>query len=220
MLVLSASTRNWKARFLPNCFAGPLLNASARSLFFFSFDFFLNAARSVWMFAWGWVYRAFSPLHAREARNMGPIREFAELVLKSAAEAGGSSRPGARSGGSTSRETTGSSVGSSGSSSGGSSGSSGSSSGGSSGSSVTGRDHRGGEVVPGLAASLPRAGECGGERPPSSTASAGAAAGGGAGMAAAAAAGGVGPRTALFKMATRESHRVYPGSMVDEVSRQ
>lgn len=36
------------------------------------------------MFAWSWVYRAFSPFHARETRNMEPIREFAELVLKSA----------------------------------------------------------------------------------------------------------------------------------------
>lgn len=36
------------------------------------------------MFAWSWVYRAFSPFHARETRNMEPIREFAELVLKTA----------------------------------------------------------------------------------------------------------------------------------------
>ncbi|CAN0218529.1 unnamed protein product, partial [Hapterophycus canaliculatus] len=44
----------------------------------------LARSRSVWMFAWGWVYRALSPFHAREARNMIPIREFAELVLDTA----------------------------------------------------------------------------------------------------------------------------------------
>lgn len=34
------------------------------------------------MFAWGWVYRAFSPFQKQETKNMIPIREFAELVLQ------------------------------------------------------------------------------------------------------------------------------------------
>lgn len=41
------------------------------------------------MFAWGWAYRAFSPFHARETRNMVPIREFAELVLETATAGSG-----------------------------------------------------------------------------------------------------------------------------------
>ncbi|CAM9590298.1 unnamed protein product, partial [Ascophyllum nodosum] len=45
----------------------------------------LARSRSVWMFAGGWIYRAFSPLHARETRNMKPIREMAKLVLEAAA---------------------------------------------------------------------------------------------------------------------------------------
>lgn len=34
------------------------------------------------MFAGDWIYRTFSPLYVRESRNMGPIQEFAELVLE------------------------------------------------------------------------------------------------------------------------------------------
>lgn len=36
------------------------------------------------MLTWDWAYRAFSRLHRRELRNMGPIRKFAELVLETA----------------------------------------------------------------------------------------------------------------------------------------
>lgn len=34
------------------------------------------------MFGGEWIYRTFSPLYVRESRNMGPIKEFAELVLE------------------------------------------------------------------------------------------------------------------------------------------
>jgi hypothetical protein len=44
----------------------------------------LARARSLWMFAWGWVYSLFSDLHAREAAAMVPIRSFAALTLAAA----------------------------------------------------------------------------------------------------------------------------------------
>jgi hypothetical protein len=47
----------------------------------------LARARSLWMFAWGWVYSLFSDLHAREAAAMVPIRSFAALTLAAAAAA-------------------------------------------------------------------------------------------------------------------------------------
>lgn len=185
------------------------------------------------MFAWGWVYRAFSPFHVRETRNMVPIREFAELVLDTAVR--GSQNPSAaaqdgsrdsnrssttaksKDGPTTSRDTTAISSGGSISKDGG---------GrrieheGVTDTSVSGRRERevaekvghdedeqegvmvGQEVAP------PQRAEGGGGRGRSAERAAGKSD----------LPGNVGLRTALSNMAARESHKAYPGSMVDEVS--
>eukprot|EP00903_Cladosiphon_okamuranus_P014695 g13621.t1 len=168
----------------------------------------LARSRSLWMFAWGWVYRAFSPFYAKEMQNMGPIREFAELVLDTAARASGTDSPAAgERGGTGSRNCSNGSRDVAGGSDGarrtfGTS----SSGGGCNNSNGAGgrRDRAGGAAAGGEPISVggvegtwsePRA--CAPE------------AGEGAGAAAA-------PKTALFNMAARESHRAYPNAMLDE----
>eukprot|EP00752_Nemacystus_decipiens_P013048 g11543.t1 len=162
----------------------------------------LARSRSVWMFAWGWVYRTFSPFHAKETRNMRPIREFAELVLESAGRAGGGGVNPApdRSDGAGIRHSDDGSRDVADGSGSGSGRRSPTSSGGSSGS--NGARGRG------------RAGAAPGEDdfPPSWSA------GDGRGRLAGTPGSGAraAPKTALVNMAARESHRAYPNAMLDE----
>ncbi|CAN0085044.1 unnamed protein product, partial [Laminaria digitata] len=157
----------------------------------------LARSRSIWMFAWGWAYRAFSPFHAQETRNMGPIRAFAELVLDASV---GGKRVGVGAGvGVGARGGTGDGgVGEGGR------GSSSSSSSDSSDKSDSDRKRKTYEGVRGGGGR----GAGGKGRGPGKAA---------VGVAAAAAAGvGTGAKTALSEMAERESHRKHPDAMVDE----
>ncbi|CAM9236940.1 unnamed protein product [Ectocarpus sp. 13 AM-2016] len=152
------------------------------------------------MFAWGWVYRAFSPFHARETKNMLPIREFAELVIETAVADGGRNQPehGVRCTGGDSRDTAG------GSSTGETTVTS---------RSTTRRTNRVEGAMGREAVSAPiEKGGGSGER----SAISGGSREEGTGTAAGGRSGEKAPKTALFNMAARESHRAYPGSMVDE----
>ncbi|CAN0259012.1 unnamed protein product [Ectocarpus fasciculatus] len=160
----------------------------------------LARSRSVWMFAWGWVYRAFSPFHARETKNMLPIREFAELVIETAVAEGGENLPedGVRRTGDNSRDTAG------GSSNGvttvtnsGTSRKRGQIGGAAGGEAVSAPLEEGGGIEERLAAGGSLRDE-------------------GAGTAAGGRRGENSLKTALFNMAARDSHKAYPGSMVDE----
>ncbi|CAM9273988.1 unnamed protein product [Ectocarpus sp. 4 AP-2014] len=148
----------------------------------------LARSRSVWMFAWGWVYRAFSPFHARETKNMLPIREFAELVIETAVADGGRNQPehGVRCTDGNSRDTA------EGSSDGDTTVTN---------SSTSRRANRVEGATGREAVSAPI--EEGTREE-------------GIGKAAGGRSGENAPKTALFNMAARESHRAYPGSMVDE----
>ncbi|CAN0356191.1 unnamed protein product, partial [Ectocarpus sp. 8 AP-2014] len=160
----------------------------------------LARSRSVWMFAWGWVYRAFSPFHARETKNMLPIREFAELVIETAVADGGKNQPehGVRCTGGNCRDTAG------GSSTGDTTVTN---------SSTSRKTNRVEGAMGREAVSAPiEEGGGSGER----SAVGGGSREEGTGMAAGGRSGENAPKTALFNMAARESHRAYPGSMVDE----
>ncbi|CAM9570341.1 unnamed protein product [Pylaiella littoralis] len=136
----------------------------------------LARSRSVWMFAWGWAYRAFSPFHARETRNMVPIREFAELVLETATAGGSNLDSDVTDGVGNNRSS----------------------------SPSGGGDHEEG-VVGREAVSRPVE-----EEEHSVEGAAGKA------LAAPQVTAAANPNTALSNMAARDSHRAYPGSMVDE----